>query len=135
MILLKYFAYKKEIETNGNKKEVYVIRPSFLTLIVGEVFGDDNYFSRQSFETRKELEEYIEGETGYFVDHKIIRNRLSFFTPASSVGFYEGKFERINRTPVGKLEEFSKTIAADKERQRLHKRMDEYPMPREPSAE
>ncbi|MBP7708619.1 hypothetical protein KA107_02955 [Candidatus Pacearchaeota archaeon] len=109
--MAKYFVYKKEVETSEGKSAVYVVRPSFWTQM--NVLTPLQ-MNRRSYDTLDEARLRISTiKTVYETEPvnskvQIVTDRLSFFTPASSWGSYEGKFERRHRIPVGRLEEFSK---------------------------
>ncbi len=92
--MAKYFAYRKHIKTSEGEEDVYVVRPSFLTRFQKNAKPRTSYNSKTDF-----LVDLAE-----IINETIIDQRLSFFTPATSWGFYGGKFEVRHRTPVGLLE-------------------------------
>ena len=111
-----YFAYRETIERNGQTEEVYVLRPSFLTSILGTTYGDteegckslDNHFPITSFETMGGAEERIRNVDN--MDNgkaKLVTDRLSFFSLASSFRISSYGSEKIQRMPLGLLEEFN----------------------------
>ena len=98
----KYFAYSKGINREGEKPQlVYVLRPSALTLLMGEfgVLSEKKYHPRTSYRSSGELQKAMAKLKGRNLETRLITNRLSAFSRKLTHEKFQGKRETIYRIP------------------------------------
>lgn len=124
-----YFVYQKKVSSRLGEHTLYVVLPSPLDSILDRYTGHVPEYrsSNMHIETARAKIKTLE-ELG----HKVIQDRLPFFSLASSAWFVKllrkgGRLERRSRYPLGLLEDVSEQIRTDIRNNPRSYRNSDYP--------